>query len=144
MENVEKMRFKIHNFASLEEASNECILTTTIQAHGYPWNLQICPRGHRISSKDAEYISIFLLYAGDSEEKPAATFSFRCNAYKQMTTEIHTFEGTNQHWGCADYLKRKDVLEKYLDEDGTLVIDVDIQIAVEKEDAWKDVWYPAV
>ena len=40
--------------------------------------------------------------------------------------------------------KRKDVLENHLDDDGTLVIDVDLRIAVEKEDVWKDVWYPTV
>ena len=142
-EDVEKMRFKFHNFASLENARLEDILTPAIQAHGYPWKLRIYPRGCIYSSEHVECVSVYLRYAGDSEAKPAAKFSIRCNAYKQTISRICTFDRKECN-GWTDYLERNDVLEKYLDEDGTLVIDVDLQIAVEKEDAWKDVWYPAL
>ena len=132
-EDVEKMRFKFHNFASLENARCEDILTPAIEAHGYPWKLRVYPRGSTYSPKDVEYVSVYLRYAGDNEEKLAVKFSIRCNALKESIADIHTFEGKNGH-GLPDYLKRKDALETYLDEDGTLLLDVDLQIAVEKED----------
>ena len=80
-EDVETMIYKIHNFASLEEARGKYILTAAIQAHGYPWKLMVYPRGRSSSPKDVEYVSVFLRYAGDDKEKPAAKLSIRCNTY---------------------------------------------------------------
>ena len=134
------MIYKIHNFASLEEARGKYILTSAIQSHGYPWKLCVYPRGHEKSSKDVEYVSVYLRYVGDAKEDLAAKVSIRCNAYKQGLKGIKTFDNANKIRGWPDYLERNDILENHLDEDGTLVIDVDLQIAVEKE----DVWYPAV
>ena len=70
-DDVEKMRFKIHNFASLEEARGKNILTAAIQAHGYPLKLWIYPRGSTSSPEDVEHVCVYLWYDGDSEEKPA-------------------------------------------------------------------------
>jgi len=52
---------------------------------------------------------------------------------------VRLFDSDSGH-GFHDFLQRRDVLENYLYEDGTLVIEVDMQIAVDKEN--DDIWYP--
>ena len=140
-EDVEKMRFKIHNFASLQKSRDESVSTPSIQAHGYSWKLQVYPRGDLTSTKAVEYVSVYLQYVEDiNKEKPSVDFNIRCNNMCGNSSGIYTFKDGRVLNGFKNYLKRDDVLENYLGEDGTLVVDVDLKITVKKEDTW----YPAL
>ena len=68
---------------------------------------------------------------GDNDETVTAKFNFRC---KNMciSSGICVFDRKNLGKGFRNYFKRKEDLERCLDEGETLVIEVDIQIAVDK------------
>jgi hypothetical protein len=95
--------------------------------------LNVYPRGDRDSS---EYVSCYLKrILGDNDEAVTAKFSTRCRDICH-SGGIQVFDYTNASWDFRNYCERKKVIERNPDEDGTLVIEVDIQIAVDK-----DVWY---
>ena len=66
-EDVETMRFKIHNFASIEKQRDEYVVTPAIQSHGYQWRLAVYPRGVESSPKDVQYVSVYLQYCTEAE-----------------------------------------------------------------------------
>ena len=136
---IQTMKFRVHDFANLRENRGVFLLTPTIRLYGYNWRLKLYPKGDASSSKETEYLSCFLdrVRRGNNDEGPFAKFTFMCNENKCRSSAIEDF---TKGRGWKNYLTRKDVLEKYLDEDGTLVISVDLQLAVDKKD--EDVWYP--
>jgi len=134
-EEVQTMIFKFHDFVNLER--DEEIISPSVRGFGYEWSLGLYPGGDENSSETIEYISCYINH--DVEGTVFAACNFRCKGGSATFPEIHPFTSDGGH-GFPDFLPRKDVLEYYLDEDGTLVIEVDMQIAVDKEN--DDVWYP--
>jgi hypothetical protein len=142
---IQTMEFRVNDFANHNQVRGKPVETPSIRAYGHDWILRVFPRGSPSSREDIEYVSCFLLYdVGDNDvDEPSTMLSFRCKDTKRATDELHVFckncnNGDKRLWGYQNFLKRTDVLEKYLDKDGTLVIEVDIQIAEER----KNVWYP--
>ena len=142
---IQTMEFRINDFANHNQVRGKPIKTPSIRAYGHDWILRVFPRGSPSSREDFEYVSCFLLYVGDNDvdDEPSTMLSFRCKDTKRATDELHVFckdcnNGDKRLWGYQNFLKRTDVLENYLDKDGTLVIKVDIQIAEER----KNIWYP--
>jgi len=137
---VQTMIFKFHDFANLTQERDKAILSPSIRAFGHEWNIVLFPRGEGLSSTDdAEYVSCFLRHVGD-DTPITARCSFRCKE-KWKTFPIVLFNNFSIV-GVRNFLTRKDALEEYLDEDGTLIIEIDMQIAVDKENDDDDVWYP--
>jgi len=133
---IQTIAFRFYNFANQLEARGEYIVTPVIQAFGYDWQLELYPRGDILSSRDVEYLSCYLHHGnvdGEKKKPPSAKLMFRCMDHRKSDNEVHKFGST----GRTNYLKRSDVLSNCLDEDGTLVIEIDIQIAVDCV-----VWYP--
>lgn len=95
-------------------------------------------RGHKDSSEDTEYVSIGLKHVAP-EEEVAARFTVHCKQTKIRKSVVHVFRKDGLPFGWTEFLERDDVLENYLDEDGTLIFQVHLQIAV---DHTTDVWYP--
>ena len=142
---IQTMEFRINDFANRNQVRGKPIKTPSIRAYGHDWILRVFPRGSPSSREDFEYVSCFLLYVGDNDvdDEPSTMLSFRCKDTKRATDELHVFckdcnNGDKRLWGYQNFLKRTDVLENYLDKDGALVIEVDIQIAEER----KNIWYP--
>ena len=142
---IQTMEFRINDFANHNQVRGKPIKTPSIRAYGHDWILRVFPRGSPSSREDFEYVSCFLLYVGDNDvdDEPSTMLSFRCKDTKRATDELHVFckdcnNGDKRLWGYQNFLKRTDVLENYLDKDGALVIEVDIQIAEER----KNIWYP--
>ena len=137
LENVESIRFVFHNFKDLKEERGDSVYTPPLEAFGYLWRVVLYPRGNNDSSSETGYISCYLQYVGDVNYKPAAKYSFRC---KDCCYECETrvFDDNRKMLGLSSYLKRKEVLEQCLEADGSLVIDVDLQITADS----KRVWYP--
>ena len=136
VDRAKTLRFVFHNFEEMEEGRDKHVSPPPLEAFGYLWGLEFYPKGHTDSDTDIEYISVLLMYAGDDKYTPSAEFTFRCkeNVQPFATSLFHK----NQIWGEYDYLNRKDVLDNYLEEDGSLIIEVDIRITVDS----KRVWYP--
>ena len=71
------------------------------------------------------------MYVGDDKYTPSAKFTFRCKNRK-CNIGTHVFR-KEEAFGVHNYLKRKDVLENCLEEDGSLIIEVDIRITVDSK-----------
>jgi hypothetical protein len=140
---VETMRFKFHDFANCEERRGQYRITPTLKAHGYNWKLQIYPYGDNRSSKETEHVSCFLHYFASPNDQiePSAKVTYRVATHK-TDTQLCAFSvdkgKCSTSWGLENFIKRKKIMEKYLDDDGSLTIEIDIQIAVDR----KIIWYP--
>jgi len=132
---VQTVRFIMHEFKNHHAKRGELIVSPVLRAHGHLWAIEIYPRGITYSSLGKEYLSCFLKYAENTPHKPAAIYNMRCKQHELKCSEIRIF---GDCWGYKNFLERDDVLENYLEEDGSLVIEVDIRLAVEQ----KQVWYP--
>ena len=124
---IETLEYKVYNFADREEKRGERVEVPALQAHGHKWVLRVYPKGNSKSTRSTTYVSVRLYHIG-SPEPAAAKISMRCKDFKKKVT--------NQEMCCDNFLKREDVLANYLDDDGTLVIEVDIQIAAEETNVW--------
>ena len=140
LDRVETMRFVFYNFKDLEEKRDEKVATSSLEAFGYLWQLLLYPRGDKVSMTETEHISCYLVYAGDAKYKPVATCSFCCKNDVWKMDKPFIFKKDSASWGQSpDYSEREDVLTNYLDDDGSLVIDVDLQITA---DSKRTCWYP--
>jgi len=135
-EEVQTMKFCVHDFVDLTQERDEYIRSPSIRAFGYEWSLELYPLGVHNSSETIEYISCYLKHVGG--DTVFAKCSIRCKDKGKTFKKIRLF--ANSRYGFHNFLQREDVLENYLNEDGTLVFEVDMQIAVDKEN--DDVWYP--
>ena len=140
-ENKETMIFRIHNFAELTEKRGEYFCTTTIKACGHLWKLRIYPRGKNNSETNVECIAkISVHYVGENIKINPIT-ARACIRIKGRTTS----RGSHKYWkghGHGLHIKnREDFIRYNLDNNGTLIIDVDIEVATTAKNA-TGVWYP--
>jgi hypothetical protein len=139
--NTEKMQFHIHDFANLKHKIGKRFYTNTINAHGHPWKLLIYPRGHDKSSTDAEYVSVFLCYAGENTGTNPVVAKAMIQT-KTINMQISKFEfsieNKNYARGRYDYCKREDIIENDCNNAGTLTFMAELQVATEM----KSVWFP--
>ena len=133
--NVQTIRFVIYDFKDHPAEREELVSSPVLRAHGHSWTIKVYPRGCVKSSRDTEYVSCVMKYAEKNSHKPAAIIDMRCKEHELKGSEIRVF---NDCWGYKDFLKRDLILDNYLEEDGSLVIDIDIQLAVTQQ----LVWYP--
>jgi hypothetical protein len=116
------------------------VYTPPLEAFGYVWRLLFYPRGDGWSSNETtEHLSCYLQYDGDAKYKPAVKYSFRCKDSVRKSKELYVFDRLRLATrGISNYLKRKEVLVEYLEADGSLIIEVDLQITADS----KRIWYP--
>ena len=139
---IERMYFYVHNFASREERRGQDFSTGVIVAHGHPWKLSIYPRGHDVSNADAEYVSIFLDYAGNNFEHNPVVGKGVIRSKKiegKFNKNYFSREAYNCGYGCYDFATRDVIINKHCDQVGTLTIEVDLEIVATET---KRVWYP--
>jgi hypothetical protein len=157
---VEPMRFVIHNFAKIKhfDKKGDCIhLSDNMWAHGHLWTLLVYPHGEeeeddndndnnartaaiRRKQKKPEYVSIFLechhCKAGHSLDIECF---FQIGSKKKRSRE--TFKVGSCVKGWSNFIEREKLLDPnqtFLDQDGTLVIDIELRIYVKMP----SVWYP--
>jgi hypothetical protein len=136
---VETVTFIIHDFKNRNEKRSENINSPRVCAHGYKWIIQVYPRGDKGSPTDIEYSSCYFTLAQEGEDV-TASYTIRCKGYKGTVKFPRMFRNGDGYvgWGFRKFLKRQSILDEYLEEDGSLVIEVDIQIA----DGNRAAWYP--
>lgn len=126
----EKMVFRIHGFPDREEQRDESFDTSPVKAHGHQWQLEMYPRGHESSSKEVEHVTLYLV----SNATVKATFSL---GHREDDIPC-TFHKDTKSWGYRDFCKREDFLRRYVNSDGTAMIEVVIDVFVPRQ----KVWYP--
>ena len=139
-ENTETMIFDIHHFTDLNHKKDQCFLTESIQACGHLWNLMIYPRGQRETRDDTEYVSIFLFYSRENNEKDSALakYSIRTKTLSPIIDRECKYSKERRARGPDTYSTRKEISDTELNKDDTLTIEVDIVVATKK----RDIWYP--
>ena len=136
LENTETIQLVIHNFKDQTEKRGEFIQSPVLKAHGYDWAIGIYPKGCQGSSLDIVQVLYYLSYVGDQKPKPVARFALVRKGKKSNWSEVMIF--SEEAYFGAEYTKRDFLLANRLEEDGSLRIRFDIQIASES----KLVWYP--
>ena len=133
----ETIVFLIHNFADLQGKREECIKTETIRACGHKWKLNIFPRGTEDSISTVEYSSIFLYCKSDNiETNPViARVSIRTKT-TVLTPSAYKYTKKTVGRGSENFKKREDIIQQDLNKQGTLTIEVEIEIATERQKVW--------
>jgi len=134
----------INGFADLPSTKGQRIKSSSFKAHGYEWHLHFYPGG-RHESKDG-FVSVFLkttivslslnYIGGNNKKKPSAQVAFCCKSHNAIT-KIRQFS-TDSGWGILNFLKRDKIFANHLEDDGSFLIEVEIQIT---EDS-RRIWYP--
>ena len=125
--------FAIHDFAKLPQKMDEWITTTTtVEVKGHPFKLRIYPHGNQQSKTDAEYVSIYLIYAGENTETNPVNvrYQIRTKATKYLFSGENQFSSKTNSSGWTNFKKREDIIRDDLDTNGTLTIEVDITIGI--------------
>lgn len=134
---IQTVMFVIFDFKSREEGRAELIESPMLKAHGYEWSIKIYPRGDSRSSIEREFISCYLSLR--QQVDLSAGFTFRCKKFEvSYLSSSLRFGGSQKDWGTHDFLDREIVCQSKLEGDGSLVIEIDIQI----DAVHKHIWYP--
>lgn len=137
LRDVETVKFAIYNFKDRSEKRGKRIESPTFKSHGYKWSIWVYPRGCSDSSTSENYVSCFLALRQKQQRNITARFSFGDLTKFPELGPPREF-GTKTSWGHKNAVKRDRVLYDNLEKDGSLVIECNIQIAVEN----RRVWYP--
>jgi len=115
----------------------------SLDAFGYLWTLEIFTKGLTHYYYKDGIITVFLKYMGDAEYTPSAKIVFRIKDMVKSVPVLEVFDkktcrrrkGITPH----DFLTwQKIIVGNHLENDGSLIIEVDIQITTDS----KRVWYP--
>ena len=131
----EKMVFLIHNFAELQEKRTEFFFTKANEACGQEWKLLVYPRGDKNSKTDAEYTSVFLACVNKNIE----TNPVIARGSIRTKTKTHSLEEKYENRigrGSREFKKREDIIRQDLNKQGTLTIEVELEVATEKRKVW--------
>jgi speckle-type POZ protein len=139
---VETLRFVIHGFDKLKEAKGEAVTPPSLSAHGYNWTIDLYPRGIVGEHLVSFYLRLIDVDLADAVVEAEYDLKFGAGVpRKRMNATFSKNEpasGGRRNLFCIDrdFLLDKD--NKILLPNGTLIIDVGLQIQVEK----RAVWYP--
>ena len=153
---TETIRFIVRDFVNLPQKQGEYFETQALEAHNFKWKLQIWPRG----SSSGGWVSIYLACVNASTDKQAETCGKIQFGPTQSSTASTTTLGGGSLSSPSSYqysksfektfdnpaysyssqrIELQEILDHCLDPTtGNWIIDVDIQIYIEKS----PVWYP--
>jgi len=118
--------WKFCSFEDNDQKRDEKVVGPDLNCHGISWALSVYPRGDDYSSEETEYISVYLNNESDKEVK--VTFTLRVGDISTTVERQDIEDGCG--WGVENFIKRDKVLTML--EDGDLLVEVDIQVFVEK------------
>ena len=142
--NIETIQFAIHNFRNRNEGTGEYIISPVVKVLGHEWCIRLYPNTYT----DGKHMSCFLHLRDTASIDAEVSFRVKGGFYKEgllsglMSSKIQIgiamLFRLGKVWCAHPFLEREQALEKSLDEDGSLIIEVDIR--VNKKD--QQVWYP--
>lgn len=137
---IETVKVTIYDFKERKEKFDKGLGSPILKAHGYNWTIEVFPRGsvvHQTTSKhDRDFLSLRLHLHDRDDVSVTCRTTFRCKGTERTCGVKVVSKGKGII--CESFLSREDVLGNCLEDDGSLVIESDIQIAAED----KRVWYP--
>ena len=138
--NIETMIFKFHNFAELPHHGNNVTESKPINCHGYDWCFCIYPGGfNHPKTKPGFTSAMFGLKSPTNMNVEVKTLTkFRCGT-SESQSEPRVYDNT-QDFIIFELEKREKILQHHLESDGSLTIEVDLDIYVPKT----KVWYPTI
>jgi BTB/POZ domain/MATH domain len=143
---VVTLRFEIHGFAKLKETKGQYVTPPSLSAHGFDWTINLYPRGDSEASEEG-HVSCDLRLIDEDLETDAvveAEFDLKFGAGVPRERVNATFSKNEPAWsGHYWFMEREELLNKdnrILLPNGTLIIDVELQVYVEK----RAVWYPPI
>jgi BTB/POZ domain len=140
---VKTLRFRLTDVAGRTEVRGEYIVLPSQRAHGYHWALDIYVRGCSQSLTNLEYFTVFLVLK-DPDVTVETEYAIKMTL-KAAQTIGRTFstklEDPHTAFGHPKLIAREELLNAVpsvlLQQDGSLTIDVDLQVY-----QTKSVWYP--
>ena len=132
LSHAETMKFRIHNFSTLQHQRGENLEIPNILAHGSHWKLLVYPRGCPKSTQSTTYVSIFLSKIARDVEQVA---EFELHVGSIERSEKHTFTATPQSRGWPEFITRDALLEDI--KEGTLVVTVKLRVMADIKSVWK-------
>ena len=137
----ETIRVVFHDFAKLPSKRGDRTFSPVLECHGLKWQIQLYPGGHSKSSEETVFITLRVSCKScTSTNKIKAKYKIRVPSAAVKVTgsgeEFRLFNGSM--WGHNNYAKREDVLDsskKYL-VDGNLIVEVEMQVLLDKPPAW--------
>ena len=135
------MCFRFHSFPWLE---SELYVSPPLTCHGCRWDLLVYPKGEsraKNKSPDTEWVSIFLRCRDvvDGKSKSVrASFTIRLPTKNaSLTGDFTNINTTKGGWGWPMFAPREQVIASCLTQDGTLEVQVDLQVACKADIVWK-------
>lgn len=128
------LRFKFEGFESLPIGDRDHVESDIVDdSHGYAWRLRLCPGGD--SESEDGMIRLDLEIVGEKDVCVNFSFIIR-DARGRVYYEEHRARnilfkaGEDIAWGCPDFIKRFEILDKTNNIllNGSLLIDVLIQV----------------
>eukprot|EP00531_Pseudo-nitzschia_arenysensis_P012534 CAMPEP_0116116004 /NCGR_PEP_ID=MMETSP0329-20121206/806_1 /TAXON_ID=697910 /ORGANISM="Pseudo-nitzschia arenysensis, Strain B593" /LENGTH=388 /DNA_ID=CAMNT_0003609469 /DNA_START=61 /DNA_END=1227 /DNA_ORIENTATION=+ len=129
---VETLKFTICDFE--KRKGTEKICSSTLEAHGRKWEIRCYPENN-----EKTHVGCFLVYLGD--DSITVSYTFRCKNRNKRNQTTFKSNSTRNCWGVRTFITRS-LLKEYLEDNGSLVIEVDIQLTVATDNAHQIVWYP--
>ena len=142
----QSLKVRFYDFADLMEQRGQWVDSSTMKAHGLSWKLRIYPRGDSNSNLSAIFVSCYLVCVDveQGQTKEVKTkFQFESSSgqhQKTWSSGEQTFTKLLHTRGWPDFFLRNDSLSQFLDKEGTLEIDIHIQVYLDKK--FGQVWYP--
>ena len=147
---TETIRFTINDF---QYRYDECIESPPVKAHGYDWEIKVCPRvsdskcPNVEQESDDEFVSVYLTLK-EKHVIVTASCAFLCQNVKYPITaekcgdsesgnREHLEFKTNEERGIESFLQREN-MGSFLEDDGSFVIECDIRVLGVR----RSVWYP--
>ena len=110
---IQTVKFVVCDFKNREEKKGEPVFSPALKAHGYEWEIDVYPKGYRRNASFSCFLNVV-------RAKVTASYCI-CTRICKETIKQFTFREGNTPPGSHF---------RELEEDGSLVIECDIQIAV--------------
>ena len=141
-----RLRFVFHDFALIPYDCAVSVASGEIDCHGYTWKLQLYPGG--FGRAHMGYVSSYLICGGmDADEEVHVQFCMRFGSDDRhlsitsgegIPSPAVVYDRDNDCWGDHRVIKREHLLERHekdptrslLCDDGSLWVDVDIQVGI--------------
>jgi len=131
----ETIKFAIHEFELIEIRD---FTSPYVESQGLEWCIRLHPVRDKLSdSHNKDFVSLFLYHRRHVADKLTVCYAARCKALRWVTRS-HACTTKGKGFGWSNFLRRDDVLQRYLEEDGSLVIECDVRIG----ETQRLVWYP--
>lgn len=141
---IQTIQARIHDFTNLPQKRGEAFKTSILKAHGYEWVIRIYPCGHRLSSESFDQIGVFIQCVNVREKQiPSVTAKFAVQFGSKVSFSFGgftTFTYGHAVRGFPNTAPRGRVLKDCLEDDGSLIVDINLQVYAESKKS--STWYP--